>query len=151
MTWTYLLSEISITPIYQVRFLIGDTDPDNHLLEDEEISFIISQQSTIYGAAAECCRSLASQAAQSVDRRAGDTEYKDSQMGRAYTIMAISFGAKAAATGAAMPFAGGISIDDKNQRRNDADRVTPQFSIGLDDNSLPVSPAGPNDLQGGNG
>lgn len=42
-----------------------------------------------------------------------------------------------------MPYAGGISVMDKEMQEQDTDRVQPQFNIGLDDNlNMPFGPAG---------
>jgi hypothetical protein len=41
-----------------------------------------------------------------------------------------------------MPYAGGISIADKQMQELDADRVPPGFQIGMDQNELPVAAAG---------
>ena len=56
--------------------------------------------------------------------------------------MATTYEARAAQMGAGLPFAGGISVSDKQANEADTDRVAPQFNIGLEDNFLPVGPVG---------
>lgn len=140
MTWTYDPGALATSATYQVRFLIGDVLSSDPQVQDEEISFAIGQRSTIYGAAAECCRSLAAKFARSVDMQAGQSASKFSQLSSGYTAKANEFEAKAAMGGAGLPYAGGISITDKQRQENDTDRVPPQFKIGMDETLLPIAP-----------
>ena len=140
---TYQSGVVATWAIYQVRFLIGDTVTSEQLLEDAEIAFAISLRSNIYGAAAECCRSLASKFSRSVTQRAGGSISNFSDMSKAYAARALQFDSQAAQFGAGMPYAGGISESDKLSQEQDGDRVPPQFIIGMDDNTLPVTEAGP--------
>lgn len=56
MAFTYDLS----TTVGQVRFLVGDNDPDNILMQDEEIQFCINISFTsLYLAAAAACEAMA--------------------------------------------------------------------------------------------
>jgi hypothetical protein len=41
--WTYNDTQLATSPLYQVRFVIGDTNAATPLLQDEEINFILSQ------------------------------------------------------------------------------------------------------------
>jgi len=153
MTWSYTPATLATVVKDQVRFLIGDTLSTDQQVQDEEIVFAISQRSSIWGAAAECCRALAAKFARSVDMSAGSSKSSFSQMAKAYTGKALDFEAKAAMGGAGMPYAGGISVADKLQQEMDSDRVNPQFQIGMDDDFLPVAPAGneSSSAPGGNG
>jgi hypothetical protein len=143
MTWSYNASTLATTPKDQVRLLIGDVVSTDEQLQDEEITFLLTQRSSIYGTAAECCRSLASKFARSVDQTAGDTKLAYSQLSKAYTAKATAFENKAALSGSGMPYAGGISVADKQNQEQDTDRVQPQFNVGMDENeTLPVGVAG---------
>lgn len=140
MTWTYELSTIATTPKDMIRLQIGDTDSTNPLLQDEEISFYLTTRANIYGAAAECCRSLAAKFSSQVTAAAGGQKTAYSDIAKAYAARAVSFDVKAAMAGSAMPYAGGISVSDKQNNQQDTDRTSPQFSIGMDDNFMPISP-----------
>jgi hypothetical protein len=142
MTWSYTITDLATSTKDQVRFLIGDTLTTDQQLQDEEIVFAISQRASVWGAAAECCRSLASKFARSVDTAAGASKQSYSQLAKAYTIKTNEFESRAAMGGAGMPYAGGISIADKLAQEQNEDRVSPQFQVGMDDNFLPVAPAG---------
>ena len=145
MTWTYNAASLTTTPATpsvvrdQVRFLIGDTDPASKQLEDEEIAFAISLRASTYGAAANCCRALATKAARRADSAQGPLHTALSQITRNYQSMAARYENQAIVVPG---FAGGISISDKMQREMDSDRVPPNFNIGMTDNFLPVPPAG---------
>ena len=129
-------------PKDQVRLLIGDTLPTDPQLQDEEVNAFIASRSTITGAAEACCLSLAAKFSRSVDFKAGQSSAKFSDLSKQYRLMALNFGIQAASSGAAMPYAGGISVTDKMRQESDTDRVEPQFVLGMDDNDLiPFGPA----------
>lgn len=141
MTWTYTPATLATTPKDIVRLLIGDTLSSDPQMQDEEILYYLTQRASPYGAAAECCRTLQARFSRSVDFASGDTSAKYSQMAKAYAIKAAEFEAKAAMAGAGAPYAGGISVTDKQNQQCDQDRVQPQFQVGMDDDWLPVGPA----------
>jgi hypothetical protein len=136
MTWTYNPATLATVPKDQVRLLIGDTLSTDQQLQDEEILYLLTQRASVYGTAAECCRSLQAKFSRSVDQQSGTNKNSYSQMAKAYGVKAVEFEAKAAATGAGMPYAGGISIADKLTQQLDPDRVPPQFQIGMDENLI---------------
>jgi hypothetical protein len=126
----------------QVRLLVGDNIANAPQLQDEEITFFLTQRASIYGGAAECCRFLASQMSRQADTVQGDMRTMYSARAKSYAMRAADFENKAKIYGSSTPYAGGISISDKLQQVQDTDRVAPQFNIGMDDNYLPLSPAG---------
>jgi hypothetical protein len=138
--WTYSLTQLSTSKMMQVRRIIGDTDTTDQLLQDEEITFALSQRPSIYGAAAEACRYIAGQFARLVDTAASDLKVAYSQRSKQYTQLAILMEAKALARSGGLPYAGGISISDKETREQDPDRVQPQFQLDMEDNFTPVGP-----------
>jgi hypothetical protein len=146
VTWTYDVTKLSTSGKDALRLMIGDTFSVRQQMQDEEIVYFLSARSTLYGAAAECCRTLATRFSSSVDQQAGTTKIAYSQMGKAYQAKALQFEARAAMSGAAMPYAGGISITDKMMQELNMDRVQPNFNFGMTDNTLPVSQAG-NELE----
>jgi hypothetical protein len=142
MTWTYSLSSLATSPKDQVRLAIGDTGAPNpltgasQLMQDEEINFFLSLRSSIFGAAAECCRTLATQFAALADLRAGDTEVKYSAVARAFLLRAEQFDLRSAMT--CLPYVGGISQVDKENYEDNPDLVNPQFALGMFDSNLPL-------------
>lgn len=141
MAWTYNLGQLATTPLYQVRYLVGDTQSNDPQVQDEEITFALSQRSSIFGAAAMVCRSLASQLSRTADTVDKDLRTTLSQRATAYARRAADYEARAIARSGAMPYAGGLSIADKVLNEQNPDRVQPQFTTSMDDNYIPVAPA----------
>lgn len=142
MTWTYIPQELATSSLMQLRLLIGDTLVTDQQLQDEELAEFIGSRSTIYGAAAEACRSLATKFARSVTRAAGSSKVNWSDLYKAYLMMATNFESQAALMGGGPGYAGGISEADKQAQEMNPDRVPPAFNVGMDDNVLPLPPAG---------
>ena len=130
----------------QTRFLVGDTDSTNQLVQDEEILFAVSLRSSIYGAAAVCCRNLAARFSILADSSQGPLHTSLSQKARNYRMMAGQYENEALSRGALPGYAGGISVTDKVMNEEDPDRVAPSFNVGMDDNFYPIAPAG-NELE----
>jgi len=140
--WTYYPTKLATSPKDAVRLLIGDTVSTDPQMQDEEINFYLTMRASIWGSAAECCMTLATKFSRSVDQAVGTSKISFSQMAKGYIARASMFNARAAAMGAGLPYAGGLSVTDMlNQLSND-DRVEPQFTIAMQDNLLPVPPAG---------
>jgi hypothetical protein len=133
MTWTYIPSQLPKRPLDVVRLMIGDTLSTDPQLQDEEISYLISTRSSLYGAAAECCRAIAAKFSRSVDQGSGANKVWFSQMAKAYNLRAIDFEQKATKSGAALPFSGGVDAQDGS-----GDPVDPAFRRGMFDNEIPI-------------
>lgn len=62
MTFTYL-GDPKASPLAEVRFLVGDTDPARPLLSDAEITYVIDKWDPLFGSAtleaAVCCEVIA--------------------------------------------------------------------------------------------
>lgn len=143
--WTYDPNSISTTSLYQVRRLIGDVIANDPQMWDAEIAFEITQRSSIYGAAANCCRNIAAQYSRKVDVSSpGGLTTNYAEQAKQYLTMAREFERIAATRGAGIsPYMGGISNADKATRQQDTDRVAPSFNIGMHDNlTVPGPPVG---------
>ena len=147
MTWTYSVSDLATSAKDQLRLAIGDTLTSDQQLQDEEILQFIAGRSTLAGACADACRALATKFSRSVTQKAAGASANFSDMAKAYQRMAAQFEQQAALGGSALPYAGGMSIADKQSQEQNDDRVPPSFSIGMDDNVLPVPSAGPSPAQ----
>jgi hypothetical protein len=134
--WTYNVSQLIASPtvtqqtanLMQVRLLTGDVLASDQQQQDEEINWQISQYSTIYGAAAACCRSLAAKYARMVDIVQGEMRTLYSARTKRYSDMARDLEMRGLR--GAPPYAGGISVNDKTQVADDPDRVPPDFNRG---------------------
>ncbi len=143
MSWTYNVSEIMTMPVFQARFLIGDTNANDQQLQDEEIAFSLTLRSSIWGAAAMCCESISANLSRKADTTTGELRTLYSGLSRAYHSRAMAYEGKSAEMGGALPFAGGITISGKILAETDLDRVPPNFNVGMTDNdNYPIQPAG---------
>lgn len=133
MTWSYSENP-SFSEKDEVRFYIGDTDSSDQQLSNEEIEWAITQATSTRGAGAICARALASKYARLSDIAIGDLRQAYSQRQDHYTDMAKRLDALEARRGITSIYAGGISESDKESVKENTDRVTPNFSIGMHDN-----------------
>ncbi len=129
MTWTY--TNPSTSNRDAVRYLTGETDTNNQTTSDEEIAFQLSQEGGIYAAAVAVATALAAKYAGLADASFGPSRVAYSQKSAGYLKLVKELRAKVGLR--ATPFAGGISIADKNTREQDTDRVQPTFSKGMFD------------------
>lgn len=128
MTWTYS-GDPSSTDRDEVRFLVGDTDTNNQLVTDEEIAYAITTEGSNLSAASRVAQTIAAQFARRTDEEVGDLKKWYSQRYAQYMSLSKSLG-KRGTIATATPYAGGISVDDKDTQKDDTDRVAPRFSRG---------------------
>lgn len=131
MSWSY--DPNLSTDRDRVRFLIGDTDTNDQLLSDEELDYLLTQYS-VYEAAAVACEAIAAKYARKADKEVGDLSIKWSQVSDQYTKKAQELRKQAKVSNPAVPFAGAISISQKETVEADADRTIPAFSRDQFDN-----------------
>jgi hypothetical protein len=141
MTWTYNAAQLGSSKFMQVRRMIGDVVEKDPQLQDEEINFAMSQHTSIYGAAADCCRWIQGNYSRQADTSQGQLHTTYSVRARNFGALAARFENEAIARSSAAGYAGGISVSDKVNAEQDNDRVPPQFQYGMDDNL--VMPEGP--------
>ena len=126
-----------------VRFLVGDTGPvapsttvPAWLLCDEEYDYLLTQYPKPLAAAAAAADALCAKFARQVDELTGDLQRKCSQKSKAFGELADKLRKQASdpLTTAPVPFAGGISCGDIENREQDSDRYPDIFNIGETDN-----------------
>jgi len=125
MTWTYTNNASNVSRD-SIRLLVGDTDQTDQLVTDEEIAYALTQRGNAQLAAAFICKAIATKFARFVDKEVGDLKQSYSQRVTQYKEMAEELEASGS-IGSAVPFAGGISVADKESERSDTDRVDPRF------------------------
>lgn len=139
-TWTYDPTKVLTVPLYQVRQMIGDTLPGRQLLTDPEILANIANNANAFLAASQCCRDIAARKATEVDIVNGTLKTNYSNITKAFMLLALDFQQRGLIS--SVPYAGGISVDDKQAQVDDTDRVSPQFLLMMFDDLLPESPVG---------
>jgi len=141
MAWTYG-GDPSANARDAIRFLIGDTDTTDQLLSDEEIAWVNSEASgtstgttALYDAAYRCCLTVASKLAREADKQIGDLSVSMSQRAKAYREQAASLKALSGREGGVpIPYAGGITISDKDIDEENSDIFRTWFSSGQFEN-----------------
>lgn len=136
MTWTY--TDPGSIPRDVVRFLVGDTDSTDPQLSDEEIAFLLSQQSNPYRAAALAAGSLAAKFSRQVTKSVGTLSLSLSDKAQRYRDLSAQLKLEAENnTSPPIPVSTAGSIADKQSRSADPDWNGPEFSRHqFDDNSL---------------
>lgn len=141
MTWTYS-GDPSNSARDAIRFLIGDTDSTDELLSDEEIAWVNTEASgsatstdSLYDAAYRCCLTIASKLAREADKQIGDLSVKLSQRAQAYRDQATTLQELVAREGGVpTPYAGAITISDKDIDQENSDLYRGRFASGQFEN-----------------
>lgn len=127
MSWTYDLTQIATNILYQVRLLIGDTDSTDEQLQDEEINYFVSVEGqSPYKVAIACTQAIIGKYSRLVDQSAADLRLSYSERLKSYKGLLEELKMKQT-TKAAVPWAGGISISNKQSFQQNSDLVQPTF------------------------
>lgn len=156
MSWSYDPNTLNTTTsagrINTVRLLVGDTDTTDQLVQNEEITFALSQTGdSVYYAAVWVCRAIAAKFSRMVTTTLdGALSANYSDRAQQYTKLAIqieSLGKKTSGKALGVS-AGGISIAAMYVADATTDRVKPAFGTTQFDNTeageqfLPDQPYG---------
>ena len=141
MAWTYG-GDPSANARDAIRFLIGDTDTNDQLLNDDEIAWLNSEvtgsttaTTGVYAAAYRACLTIASKFSREADKSVGDLSIHAQQKAKAYREQALELKTLVMREGGVpTPYAGGISISDKNSNQEDSDIYQAWFESGQFDN-----------------
>lgn len=125
MAFTYVLT----TDRGKVRFLSGDTDSLDILLQDDEIDYLLTLYPSVTTAAVAACRAIAAKFAREADKSIGDLSISFSQRASAFYLLATQVIANSSVV--LSPYCGGISKTDKALVESDGDRVLPAFIRGM--------------------
>ena len=137
MTWSYS-GDPSSSAMNSIRFLIGDTDTTEQLLSNEEILWVNTEASgtssgtnALYDAAYQCCLAVASKLARLADKQIGDLNVKLSQKAQGYLTQAAHFSSLAMTKNfTPIPYAGGITVSDKEIDEDNTDLFRGWFASG---------------------
>jgi hypothetical protein len=131
MGWEYDPSALATSAKDRVRLAIGDTDAAAPLLQDEEITFAITEEGDDeLRAAARCCEQISRFFLRKPDVRLGRSlELKYASMAKQYAEMAAEL--RKRAIGTAIPYAGGRLLSEKTDLASDTGAVQPLFTKTL--------------------
>lgn len=142
MSWSYSATDLNTTTssgrINTVRLLVGDTDTTDQLVQNEEITFALSQTGdNVYYAAVWICRAIAAKFSRMVTTTLdGALSANYSDKAKQYNQLAIQVEAQGKKTsGKALGIsAGGISVAAMDLANATTDRVPPAFGVTQFDN-----------------
>jgi len=145
VTWTYTAPGYTTAAELRdaVRLRIGDVDTNDKQLSDEEIVHIIGSGTTgseadVLGWSIKCARLLVARFSRQVSTTRDGLSISLSDRAKAYQALLDSLVAEEAgiveSDDAAIVWAGGQSVSEKNAAAADSDAVQPTFSVGMDDN-----------------
>ncbi len=130
-----------------VRALLGDTSTSTALLSDSEVAWLVAQHPNVYYAAAVGADMLfANNASAVVSKKVGDlTLTKGSGLGGSVASNYKELGEELRSTAARMgvkPYAGGISVSDKDTQEGDSDWDRSEIRLGMHDYETSNSTSG---------
>lgn len=137
MAWSYS-GDPSADDKDAVRFEIPDTDEGAQLVSDEEITYALTLESGVIGAAARCCEIVARRFAQQADISTGDVKLTYS--GQAKTLAVRAKELREQANGAHAPYSGGMVRSRKEAFAEDEDLEQGNFRCGQFDNPIAGRP-----------
>jgi hypothetical protein len=117
----------------QVRFLVQDTDSDRELLQDEEIEWLLEVTPNVHAAAAEAALAIALRFAALPDRRVGGMSISYAQNTQHFQELATLLRRKANRLSLGKPYAGGVTVNDVFEHREDTFIVQPHIRLGMHD------------------
>jgi len=126
MSWTFDDADIS-TDLAKVRVLIGDVDTSDQLMSDEMISYFLTVDDNVFGAASLAAKSIQAKFARLADTTIEGVSVKYTQKAVAYGDLAADLASQALDNDLPNPSVFGISKDAIRTQRDDDDRVQERF------------------------
>lgn len=138
MAWTYSGNPAS-SPKDTVRFLIGDTDSCDQLLQDDEIVWVLGiYNNTPNNAAIRCVETIMSKFSRLMDESVGQVKLTYSQRAKGYRDMLRDLKNRLAIEDM-QPFAGGILRSESQIAACNTNRIRPDFTKHMMENQQ-ISP-----------
>lgn len=130
VTFTYVLEDLATDNRTRVRFLTRDTVSPGYN-SDEEIDWLLSEESSLYEAAAMAAEAIVAKFSGTRSKTVGDlTIASGADQVSAYKDLARILRARAMRSSPPIPYAGGISVADKQANADDESIVQAAFGIG---------------------
>lgn len=129
MSWSYS-GNPGGSDLDLVRFLIGDTDTNDQQLTDEEINYLLTAYGSPQPAALAAIDGLISKFSRYANQRTGDISVDWGKIVENYRELARTIRRQMKVA----PYAGGITISDKEIDEENEDLVQPAFARGFMDN-----------------
>ena len=133
MTWTYDNTVLATSDKDAVRLIIGDTDTNDQLLQNEEITYYITLQGTVIRAASECARAVAAKYARLMSRSIGGLQADFGAKYRQYLELADNL-ARNEESAPVSPYLSGWLKSQHKTRMENSDRIPIFGRYGITDN-----------------
>lgn len=128
MAWSYSGSPDD-NPKDQVRFLVGDTDITDQLLQDGEINYLLRQyNNSVINASIRACEALMAKFSRMVNETVGAVRLDLSDRVKNMNTLKTAL-IQRIATESIRPYAGGISISDMITVASNSDRPWPVMTL----------------------
>ena len=138
MSWSYS-GDPSSSAKDAVRFLIGDTDTCDQLLQDAEIQYLLNfYQQAPMNTAIRACEAIMTKFSRQANESVGQVKIDFNQKYKAYRDMQREL-QRRLATEDMVPYAGGISVSDIKTKEADSDVPKPDFRKHMMENEQ-ISP-----------
>ena len=158
MAWSYS-GDPDSSALDAIRFLIGDTDTNDQLLANEEVSWVNAQVSgsttstdALYTVAHRCMITIASKFSRLADQSVGDMRVDMFQKAENARLQAKELKILAQSEGGTpTPYSGGITVSDKETDQDNSNLIKPSFRQGQFANTTdwgagsPVAPSNDNE------
>ena len=136
MTWTYDETALGTSPKDEIRLLIGDTNPNEPLISDEAIAFLLTQEPGPYYAAAAACETIAGNYAREISRTIGPLNLNLASRQTQFEQLAERLRTRAPHRTGVAPIFFGDSYSDKQAAAQDPDLIGTAAKVGGMDNPL---------------
>ena len=136
LQWSYSGKPLSNTKD-EVRFLVGDTNPDDKQLDDCEIEYLLDREGSVIDAAICAVYGLIALYSRDFDGQFGSST--SSQIATAYRELLKDLRDKRARKPLVM-LAGGLTKSDKLTQEMDTNRVRPVFTKTFGENPRALQP-----------
>ena len=136
-SWSYSGRPSVDNPKDVVRFLIGDTNPEDKQLDDCEIQYLLAMEGDPLSAAICAVYGLIALYSRDFDGKFGDSQ--SAKPAEAYRALLDDLLAKRARQPVKM-YAGGLSRSEKQAEEVDTDRVRPAFTRATGANRRAIQP-----------
>jgi len=133
MAWSYS-GNPATSPLDELRFKIGDTDPAAPIFSDEELEYILAANNgNMMASCTQCVQAAIAKYGRLKDEVIGGLEAKYQQIYENYQRMwqDIQNGTSIFGANLVNVFAGGLTIDGKVEQYNDQSKVQPKFTKDL--------------------
>jgi hypothetical protein len=133
MGWSYDVDALSTSDKDVVRLIIGDTDTNDQLLQNEEINHFISLHGTVVRAATESARAIAAKFARLMSRSVGGLQADFAAKYRQYLELANNL-AMNEEVEPVSPYLSGYLYSQHKTRAENSDRIPIFGRKGVTDN-----------------